>query len=137
MSKAYKVTKRTVMFDKKNPKTVYSVSPVNYGTLTTDDVTNQCGIGGGTVNVASGTNPASAIHPLSSASEKTQPFCVVSAMFTANKAENFGAVCVSSVIMSSTMMRPPGLSARLARFRMSTICAGDSWCSAPKIVTTS
>ena len=100
-------------------------------------VTNQCGIGGGTVNVASGTNPASAIHPLSSASEKTQPFCVVSAMFTANKAENFGAVCVSSVIMSSTMMRPPGLSARLARFRMSTICAGDSWCSAPKIVTTS
>ena len=41
MSKAYKVTKRTVMFDKKNPKTVYSVSPVNYGTLTTDDVANQ------------------------------------------------------------------------------------------------
>ena len=41
MSKAYKVTKRTVMLDKKNPKTVYSVSPVNYGTLTTDDVANQ------------------------------------------------------------------------------------------------
>ena len=41
MSKAYKVTKRTVMFDKANPKTVYSVSPVNYGTLTTDDVANQ------------------------------------------------------------------------------------------------
>ena len=41
MSKAYKVTKRTVMFDKKNPKTVYSVSPVNYGTLYTDDVANQ------------------------------------------------------------------------------------------------
>ena len=41
MSKAYKVTKRTVMFDKQNPKTVYSVSPVNYGTLTTDDVANQ------------------------------------------------------------------------------------------------
>ena len=41
MSKAYKVTKRTVMFDKLNPKTVYSVSPVNYGTLTTDDVANQ------------------------------------------------------------------------------------------------
>ena len=41
MSKAYKVTKRTVMFDKKNSKTVYSVSPVNYGTLTTDDVANQ------------------------------------------------------------------------------------------------
>ena len=41
MSKAYKVPKRTVMFDKDNPKTVYSVSPVNYGTLTTDDVANQ------------------------------------------------------------------------------------------------
>ena len=41
MSKAYKVSKRTVMFDKSNPKTVYSVSPVNYGTLTTDDVANQ------------------------------------------------------------------------------------------------
>ena len=41
MSKAYKVTKRTVMFDKSNPKTAYSVSPVNYGTLTTDDVANQ------------------------------------------------------------------------------------------------
>ena len=41
MSKAYKVTKRTVMFDKSNPKTVYSVSPVNYGTLNTDDVANQ------------------------------------------------------------------------------------------------
>ena len=41
MSKAYKVTKRTVMFDKSNPKTVYSVSPVNFGTLTTDDVANQ------------------------------------------------------------------------------------------------
>ena len=41
MSKAYKVSKRTVMFDKKNPKTVYSVSPVNYGTLSTEDVANQ------------------------------------------------------------------------------------------------
>ena len=42
MSKAYKVIKRTVLgFDKSNPKTVYSVSPVNYGTLTTDDVANQ------------------------------------------------------------------------------------------------
>ena len=41
MGKAYKVIKRTVMFDKSNPKTVYSVSPVNYGTLTTDDVANQ------------------------------------------------------------------------------------------------
>ena len=41
MSKAYKVTKRTVMFDKENPQTVYSVSPVNYGTLTTDNVAHQ------------------------------------------------------------------------------------------------
>ena len=41
MSKAYRVTKRTVMFDKENPKTVYSVSPVNYDTLSTDDVANQ------------------------------------------------------------------------------------------------
>ena len=29
------------MFDKENPKIVFSVSPVNYGTLTTDDVANQ------------------------------------------------------------------------------------------------
>ena len=43
MSKAYKVTKRTVMFDKENPKTVYSVSPVSYGVLTTEDVANQIG----------------------------------------------------------------------------------------------
>ena len=41
MSKAYRVSKRTVMFDKKNPKTGYSVSPVNYGTLSTEDVANQ------------------------------------------------------------------------------------------------
>ena len=41
MSKAYKVTKRTVMFDKENPKTVYSVSPVSYGILTSEDVANQ------------------------------------------------------------------------------------------------
>ena len=33
MSKAYKVTKRTVMFDKDNPKTVYSVSPVLTSTM--------------------------------------------------------------------------------------------------------
>ena len=41
MSKAYRVTKRTVMFDKENPKTVYSVSPVSYGILTSEDVANQ------------------------------------------------------------------------------------------------
>ena len=33
MSKAYKVTKRMVMFDKDNPKTVYSVSPVLTSTM--------------------------------------------------------------------------------------------------------
>ena len=33
MPKAYKVTKRTVMFDKDNPKTVYSVSPVLTSTM--------------------------------------------------------------------------------------------------------
>ena len=41
MSKAYRVSKRTVMFDKSNPKTVYSVSPVNYATLSTEDVAHQ------------------------------------------------------------------------------------------------
>ena len=41
MPKAYKVTKRTVMFDKENPKTVDSVSPVSYGILTSEDVANQ------------------------------------------------------------------------------------------------
>ena len=37
MSKAYRVSKRTVMFDKQNPKTVFSVQPVSYGLLTTDE----------------------------------------------------------------------------------------------------
>ena len=41
MPKAYKVTKRTVMFDKVNPREVYTVLPVTYGTLTTDDVAQQ------------------------------------------------------------------------------------------------
>ena len=41
MPKAYKVTKKTVMFDKENPRSVYSVAPVTYGTLTTDDVAKQ------------------------------------------------------------------------------------------------
>ena len=41
MSKAYKTTKRVVMFDKENPKTVYSVSPVSYGVLTTEDAAQQ------------------------------------------------------------------------------------------------
>ena len=33
--------KRTVMFDKENPKTVFSVQPVSYGVLTTEDVAAQ------------------------------------------------------------------------------------------------
>lgn len=41
MPKAYKVTKRTIMFDKENPRDVYTVLPVTYGTLTTDDVAQQ------------------------------------------------------------------------------------------------
>ena len=41
MSKAYKVSKHTVMFDKQNPKTVFSIQPVSYGLLTTDDAANQ------------------------------------------------------------------------------------------------
>ena len=41
MPKAYKVTKRTVTFDKENPRQVFSVAPVCYGTLTTDDVAQQ------------------------------------------------------------------------------------------------
>lgn len=41
MSKAYKVTKRTVKFDKANPKTVYTVTPVSYGVLTTEDAAQQ------------------------------------------------------------------------------------------------
>src|SRR5574344_1921684 len=41
MPKAYKVVKRTILFDKENPRNVYSVAPVNYGTLTTDDVARQ------------------------------------------------------------------------------------------------
>ena len=41
MPKAYKVTKRTVMFDKENPREVFTVLPVCYGTLTTEDVANQ------------------------------------------------------------------------------------------------
>ena len=41
MPKAYKVTKRTLMFDKEHPRDVYNVAPVTYGTLTTDDVAQQ------------------------------------------------------------------------------------------------
>lgn len=37
MPKAYRVTRHRVVFDKENPREVYGVAPVNYGTLTTDD----------------------------------------------------------------------------------------------------
>ena len=49
-------------------------------------------MGGGTGRVSPGVNPASRIQPFSSSSENTQPFVVVSAMLTAQSAENFGAV---------------------------------------------
>ena len=42
MPKAYRVTKRAVRFNmESSPREVYSVAPVTYGTLTTDDVANQ------------------------------------------------------------------------------------------------
>ena len=44
--------------------------------------------------------PAAFVQPSSSAEEKTHPESVVSAMFTANKAENLGAVFEGSAIIS-------------------------------------
>ena len=42
MPKAYRVTKRAVRFNmESSPREVYSVAPVTYGTLTTDDVAKQ------------------------------------------------------------------------------------------------
>ena len=41
MSKAYKVTRHTIKFNKDNIHYVFSVQPVSYGLLTTDDVANQ------------------------------------------------------------------------------------------------
>lgn len=41
MSKSYKVVKRTMNMGEKKGQTVYSVRPVSYGTLTTDEVANQ------------------------------------------------------------------------------------------------
>ena len=41
MSKAYKVTRLTIKFNKDNIHDVFSVQPVSYGLLTTDDVANQ------------------------------------------------------------------------------------------------
>ena len=41
MPKAYKVTRHTIKFDKTNIHDVYSVKPVNYGTLTTQQAADQ------------------------------------------------------------------------------------------------
>ena len=41
MSKAYKVTRHKIKFDKNNIYTVYSVKPVNYGILTTAEAAEQ------------------------------------------------------------------------------------------------
>ena len=41
MSKAYKVTRHKIKFDKNNIYTVYSVKPVNYGVLTTAEAAEQ------------------------------------------------------------------------------------------------
>lgn len=73
-----------------------------------------------------GSKPVSTSQLFSSSSEKTQPFAVVSAMFTAKSALKAGAVCVRSVMRSRMKMRPPGFSARWARARMSRIWSGLS-----------
>lgn len=41
MPKAYRVTRHTIKFDKTNIHDVYSVKPVNYGTLTTQQAAEQ------------------------------------------------------------------------------------------------
>ena len=41
MSKCYKVSKKTMNMGPKQGKTVYSVRPFSYGTLTTKDIANQ------------------------------------------------------------------------------------------------
>ena len=41
MSKSYKVAKKTMNMGPKMGKTVYSVRPYSYGTLTTKDIANQ------------------------------------------------------------------------------------------------
>ncbi len=41
MPKAYKTIKRVLKFDKENPREVYTVAPVSYGLLTTDDAARQ------------------------------------------------------------------------------------------------
>lgn len=41
MSKSYKVVKKTMNMGEKKGQTVYSVRPVSYGTLTTEEVAKQ------------------------------------------------------------------------------------------------
>ncbi len=41
MSKAYRITKRTITLGSRKGEVVYNVSPVSYGTLTTDDAARQ------------------------------------------------------------------------------------------------
>jgi hypothetical protein len=47
---------------------------------------SQCGIGGASGSTESSPNPAPSIHPCSSSPENTQPFSVVSAIFSPNRA---------------------------------------------------
>lgn len=44
MSKSYKVAKKTMNMGPKKGKTVYSVRPYSYGTLTTEEVANQIAV---------------------------------------------------------------------------------------------
>ena len=44
MSKSYKVAKKTMNMGPKEGKTVYSVRPYSYGTLTTEEVANQIAV---------------------------------------------------------------------------------------------
>lgn len=41
MPKAYRIQKRVLKFDKENPREVFTVMPVSYGLLTTDDAARQ------------------------------------------------------------------------------------------------
>ena len=44
MSKSYKIAKKTMNMGPKEGKTVYSVRPYSYGTLTTEEVANQIAV---------------------------------------------------------------------------------------------
>src|ERR1700722_17341861 len=87
---------------------------------------SQCGSGAGSGFTSKSTKPASSSQPFNSSDENTQPLSVVSAMVTANRAENCGAVCVGSVIMSITCTMPPGFKASNALRASLRISSGDS-----------